>query len=86
MNASRDNNFVPGKLGVLYTDPTVTIPIAISESNGGMKINTMDTVQFTMTPIDPKDENYVNCMTFEGTDGLVYPWIVDADGAVLIDM
>ncbi len=85
MDASRDHNFIPGKLGVLFTDPSVTIPIGINSVTGGMLVNTVDTVQFTMTPVSPEDQNYVNCMLWVGTDGLTYPWVVDAIGAVLID-
>lgn len=85
MDASRDNNFVAGKLGVLYTDPTVTIPITINESNDGVMVNTTDTVQFTMTPIAPTDSNYEKVLLWKGTDGLAYPFVVDNDGAILID-
>ena len=50
-----------------------------------MKVNPTATISFTMSPIDPRDENYVNCMTFVGSDGLVYPWVATADGEVLIE-
>lgn len=85
MNAPKDGNFIRGRLGVLNTDGVTTIPIAINESSGGMKINTIDTVQVTLQPISPRDENYNKCMLFVGSDGLTYPWVVDADGAVLVD-
>ena len=86
MNASRDNNHIAGKLGVLNTDGVTLIPIAIDEGNNGMKINQVDTVSFTMTPIAPGDENYEKVLLWEGTDGLTYPWVVDSNGAVLVDM
>lgn len=86
MNAPADQNHVRGRLGVLYTDGVTTIPIAIDEVTGGMKVNEVDTVQVTLQPISPHDENFKDCMMFVGSDGLTYPWVVDADGAVLIDM
>ena len=88
-NAIRDQNHVTAGLAVLNTDTvqgTNKVRVKYAEAGDGMKINTVDTISFTMVPIDPKDDNYVNCMTFEGTDGLVYPWVANADGAVLIDM
>jgi hypothetical protein len=86
MNAPQDPNFVSGKLALLNTDASIVIPIAINESNGGMKINTTDTVQFTMTPLAPEDENYNRCMLFVGTDGLTYPFVCDSEGKVLVDL
>ncbi len=86
MQAPLDQNHVAGKLGVLFTDPSVTIPIAIDEATGSMKVNTTDTVQFTMTPIAIEDQNFKDVLLFEGTDGLTYPWVVDASGIVLINM
>ena len=85
MNAPHDENFIKGKLGILNTDGVTTIPIALDESTGAMKISTTDNISFTMTPISPQDENYQNCLMFEGTDGLSYPWVVNASGEVLID-
>lgn len=84
-NAPSDENFVRAKLGVLNTDGTTLVPIAINESNGGMRINTMDTISFTMTPISPEDENYNKCLLWMGSDGQAYPWVVDSSGKVLID-
>ena len=84
MNAPQDQNFIPAKLAVLNTDGVTLVPIAINETNGGMKVNTTDTISFTMTPISPRDENYRKCMLWVGTDGLTYPWVVNADGEVLI--
>ena len=84
MNAPQDENFIKGKLGVLNTDGVTTIPIACNELTGGIKVNEVDTISFTMTPIAPDDENYNRCMLFVGSDGLTYPWVVNADGEVLI--
>lgn len=85
-DAKQDNNFVKSRMGVLNTDGVTTIPIAINESNGGMKINTTDTISFTMTPLSPRDANYYTCLLFVGSDGLTYPVVCDASGAVLIDL
>ena len=85
MNAPKDENFIRGKLGVLNTDCTTTIPIACDETTGAMKINTTATIGAVLKPISPQDENYYNCMLFVGTDGLTYPWVVDANGCVLVD-
>lgn len=86
--APRDQNFVPSKLAVLNTDTvqgTNLVPICIRPSDGAICVNTTDTISFTMTPIDPRDENYVSCWLFEGTDGLTYPAVANADGELLID-
>lgn len=88
-NALLDDNFVHSALAVLNTDTvqgTNLVRIKANESNSGMMINTTDTISFTMQPIDEKDENYKNCMTFTGTDGLLYPWVANSDGEVLVDM
>lgn len=88
-NAYRDQNHIPGKLAVLNTDTvqgTTKVPIAIAESNGGMKIDMNATISFTMQPIDPRDANYVDCWLFQGSDNLTYPAVATASGNVLIDM
>lgn len=87
-NALRDGNHVPSALAVLNTDivqGTNKVRIKIDEATQGMLVDMAATISFTMVPIDPKDDNYVNCMTFEGTDGQVYPWVATNVGAVLID-
>lgn len=83
--APRDQNHVPSALGVWCVDGTTKIPIKINPLNNGMMIDTTSTISYTPVPIAPKDENFVNVLLFEGTDGLAYPWNVNADGAVLID-
>ena len=88
-NAPRDNNFVPAKLACLNTDSvqgTNLVAIGINESNGAIKVTTSDTISFTPVAVDPRDENYVGCWLFEGTDGLTYPAVATADGLLLIDM
>lgn len=87
-DAVRDQNFVPGKLAVLNTDTvqgTTKVRIAVEESTGAMRVNDVDTISFTMVAIDPRDANYVECMTFVGQDGLTYPWVANSDGEVLVD-
>lgn len=87
-NAITDQNHVPTGLAVLNTDTvqgTNLVRIKVEESTGALMVNTTDTISFTMVPIDPKDDNYRNCLTFSGSDGLVYPWVANADGEVLVD-
>lgn len=86
-DAPRDGNNIPGKLAVLNTDTvqgTNKVPIAISAA-GSIKISQGTTINFTMQPVDPRDENYVGCWLFEGTDGLTYPAVADAAGGLLVD-
>ena len=87
-DAIRDQNFVPGKMAVLNTDTvqgTNKVRIGVDESNGAMLVNDSDTISFTMVSIDEKDANYVDCMLFVGQDGLVYPWVANSSGEVLVD-
>ena len=82
----RDDNNVPAKLAVLNTDlvqGTNFVPIGIS--NGGVMITDTDSISFTMVPVDPRDENYVGCWLFEGTDGLTYPAVATSDGRLLVE-
>ena len=86
--APRDENFVPSRLAVLNTDTEQgqnLVPIQVT-AGGLLQINRTATVNFTMVPVDPKDENYVNCWLFQGTDGNVYPAVADQFGALLVDM
>lgn len=86
-NAPRDNNNVPVKLACLNTDTvqgTNLVPLSIT-SSGLIRVDETATISFTMQPVDPKDENYVNCWLFEGTDGLTYPAVATASGKLLVD-
>lgn len=88
METPRDQNHVPAKLAVLNTDTvqgTHLVAIAIDPTNHGIKVSTSATISFTMVPIDPKDENYVDCWLFQGDDGLTYPAVATAAGELLID-
>lgn len=84
MQAPHDQNFVRAKFGVLNTDGITLVTIKINESNKGMKVNTTDTISFTMTPLDVRDENYYKCALWTGSNGLTYPWVVNANGEVLV--
>lgn len=85
--APRDQNNVTGKLAVLNTDTVQgqnLVPIAIVDTTGAIQVDEDATISFTMQPVSPKDQNYVNCWMFEGTDGLVYPAVATAEGKLLI--
>lgn len=88
-NAVTDQNYVPSRLAVLNTDTVQgqhLVLIKVNQSNGSMKVNEVDTISFTMVPIDSEDENYRDCMMFvDAVDGLTYPWVANASGEVLID-
>ena len=86
-NAIADQNHIRTKLAVLNTDTvqgTNLVNIAIDETTGGMKITNNSSISFTMQPISPQDENYVNVLMWEGTDGNIYPWVATSSGNVLI--
>lgn len=86
-DAIRDQNHVPSGLAVLNTDSVQgTNKVRIKEDAvGGMAVDTGASISFTMVPIDPRDSNYVDCLTWVGGDGQVYPWVATSAGAVLID-
>lgn len=87
MDAPRDENSIPGKLACLNTDTvqgTNKVPLAITAS-GLLKIAQGAPLNFTMVPVDPRDENYVGCWLFEGSDGLTYPAVADAEGKLLVN-
>lgn len=87
-NAPRDGNFVPAKLACLNTDSvqgTNLVPIHIDSDTGGIEIDLTSTISFTMQPIDPRDQNYVGCWLFEGTDGYTYPAVATSTGRLLVD-
>lgn len=86
MNAITDQNFVASRTGVLFSDGVTIVPIRIDENTGAMGVNSLATVSVPWLPLAERDENYRTCMLFVGSDGLTYPWAVDASGNVLIDM
>lgn len=84
----RDGNGVVAKFAVLNTDTVQgqhLVSIAVSPINGGIRYDTTATISFTMEPIDPRDQNYAEVWCFEGLDGLVYPAVATASGALLIN-
>ena len=92
-NAPKDQNRVKAKLGVLFSDGVTLVPIALDNSNFGLKTNTTDTVDPSILalyeagkPI-PRDENHQPawCGVSNTDSSVIYPIFVDADGAVLID-
>ncbi len=88
-NAVTDQNFVPNKMAVLNTDTvqgTNLVRLKINPVTGGLKINTSETISFTMVAIDPRDENYRTCWLFQGEDGLTYPAVATIDGELLLDI
>lgn len=87
-DAPRDQNFVTGKLAVLNTDTvqgTNKVPIVITPS-GIIRADIFATISFTMQPVDPKDQNYANCLLLQGTNGLTYPAVATAEGKILMDI
>lgn len=88
MDAPRDGNNIASKLACLNTDTvqgTNLIPIGINPSTNGIMVDIVSGISFTMVPVDPRDQNYVGCWLFEGTDGLTYPAVATANGSLLID-
>lgn len=85
-SAPRDENNIPSKLACLNTDTVQgTNLVPISTLNGAIKVNMTEVANFTLQPVAPKDQNYVNVWMFEGSDGLTYPAVATADGSLLIE-
>lgn len=85
-SSPRDDNNIPARLACLNTDTvqgTHLVPINILGDR--IMVSLYATKNFTMVPIDPRDENYVGCWLFQGTDGLTYPAVATAEGKLLID-
>lgn len=84
----RDGNNIPAKLACLNTDVVQGInlvPIRIDGTTKRLFVNNTATISFTMQPVDPRDDNYVGCWLFEGTNGLTYPAVATIDGELLVD-
>lgn len=84
-NAIRDDNFVPVKLGILNTDGVTKVPIAINPLNKGVKTDAISTISYTPVSVDPQDENFVDVLLAQASDGLFYPVNVTSAGAILIE-
>lgn len=86
--ALKDSNSASTLLAVLNTDSvqgTNLVRLKINPSNNGIMLDDQATISFTMKPIAPKDENYVNVWAFEGTDGKLYPAVATSAGALLVN-
>lgn len=87
-NAKPDENGVFSKTAVLNTDSTQgtnLVRLKLDESNSNsLMVNDTATISFTMAPIDPRDQNYRTCLTFTGSNGLIYPCVATASGELLI--
>ena len=92
--AIQDQNTVKSKLGVLFSDGVTLVPIVIDSSSNSMKINIVDTVPAGILALYaagksiPRDSNNQPawCGQSNTNANVLYPFFVDADGAVLIDM
>lgn len=87
--APRDGNGATVKLACLNTDTVqgaTLVAIAIDAASGGIMIDTISTISFTMVPVDPRDPNYIGVWLFQGTDGKCYPAVANASGGLLIEM
>lgn len=83
-NAIHDENRVKVWLGVLNTDPTVTVPIAIFSVNGGILVNNTDVISFTPDQVAIRDEDWEAVLMGEDENGNPCPVFVDATGAILV--
>ena len=85
--ALKDANSVSTLLAVLNTDTnqgTNKVRIKV-DSNNKILTDTTSSISFTMSPIDPRDDNYVGCWLFQGNvDGLTYPAVATSAGALLV--
>mgnify|MGYP001570706855 CR=1 FL=1 len=90
MQAIPDQNFYYSKLAVLNTDTvqgTNLVRIKVNSADQSLKINQDDTISFTMVAVTPQDENYKDCLLFEGdVTGLLYPAVANASGELLVDI
>lgn len=86
MNAPHDQNTIKAKLGVLCTDGTTLVPIAINPSNGGIKMDVTSTLLVPVTENALRDENYQYVWLGQNSvTGETCPIYVNADGGILVD-
>ena len=86
-NALTDGNSTKTLLAVLNTDTvqgTNKVRIAINSSNQ-ILLDSTSTISFTMSPIDPRDDNYVGVWAFQGSDYQLYPAVATSIGALLVN-
>ncbi len=84
---NRDDNFVTPRMAVLNSDPIQGINIVPIQINSQNQIlcNMIDTISFTMRPVDPRNDNYLGVWLFQGLDGKVYPAVANARGELLVE-
>jgi hypothetical protein len=83
---NRDDDYVIPRLAVLNSDPIQglnIVPIQINSQNQ-ILCNTIDTISFTMRPVDPRNANDLGLWLFKGLDGKTYPAVANANGELLI--
>lgn len=86
MAAIRDNNRQTVLCGVLFSDKTTLVPIEINSSNGGIGVNTTDSITGAVTDYAIRDDNRVVVVMAENSStGEPCPVYVDANGQILID-
>jgi len=86
-NAKRDQNYIPVRMGVLFSDGETLIPIAIN-ADGTLRVNTWATISQAVRNVAYREENGVTVMKgVSSVDGTtVLPIFVDSGGAVLVDI
>lgn len=91
--APKDQNFVKGKLGVLFSDGVTLVPIKLASGTNAMMTNITDTVSAGILALYeagkaiPRDANGQEAWSAQSStnSAVVYPIFVDAGGAVLIE-
>ncbi len=84
-DAIHDQNRVKVWLAASYLDGVTPVPIQISSVNGGMEVDLVNTISFTPSPIDPRDQNHCPFVMAQGDDGLTYPLFANpATGGVIV--
>lgn len=92
-NAPHDQNNVPAKLGVLFSDGVTLVPIKLDSVTRAMMTNTTDTVSAPILALYaagkalPRDANGNEAWGAQSSTNanVVFPVFVDASGAVLIE-
>lgn len=82
-----DDNYIWSKLAVLNTDTVQgehLVPIKCT-SAGYIKVNTTDTISFTMVPNNIPRQGNLPVWTFQGSDGKLYPAVANSSGELLIN-
>lgn len=86
-NASRDENRVTSRLGVLNLTGLTIVPITADASSHGLSVDD-DTTGSNLGPTNAdRDENHVTSLIALSSDddGVLVPLYATSDGALLID-